>query len=127
MSVVSPLIIFRHEGTDSDPAQRARQAKLGCAPAHKLFDLVQVQKKAEVECPRRYTDYNAVIHMDALPAGVRVGFQESAFAPISRLTQAGYCLRQAALLENEQIWVENADPAVVRSELQRRPPRRGAN
>ena len=29
MDVVSPLIIFRHVGTDSDPDQRARQAKLG--------------------------------------------------------------------------------------------------
>lgn len=82
MSVVSPLIIFCHEGTDSDLAQRARQAKLGCAPAHKLFDLVHVQKKSSVECPRHYTDYDAVIHMDALPSGVRIGFQESAFAPI---------------------------------------------
>lgn len=82
MSVVSPLIIFRHEGTDGDAAQRTRQAKLGCAPAHKLFELVRVQKKEGVECPRHYTDYDAVICLDKLPAGVRVGFQESAFDPI---------------------------------------------
>ena len=45
MEVVSPLIIFKHVGTDSDPVQRVRQAKLGCAPAHRLFDLVKVSKK----------------------------------------------------------------------------------
>ena len=39
--------------------------------------------------------------------------------PISRLTQAGYCLRRAALLENEQIWVENADTAKGRIEHER--------
>ena len=45
MAVVSPLIIFRHIGTDTDAAQRIRQARLGCASAHKLFDLVKVAKK----------------------------------------------------------------------------------
>ena len=30
MSAISPLIIFKHVGTDTDTAQRARQAKLGC-------------------------------------------------------------------------------------------------
>ena len=39
MAVVSPLIVFRHVGTDTNAAQRARQAKLGCAPAHKLFEV----------------------------------------------------------------------------------------
>lgn len=48
-----PLIIFKHIGTDSDPEQRARQAKLGCAPAHKLFDLVRVSKKESVAYPVR--------------------------------------------------------------------------
>ena len=57
MAVVSPLIIFKHVGTDSDAEQRVRQAKLGCAPAHKLFDLVKVTKKAAVEYPRSYRDY----------------------------------------------------------------------
>lgn len=82
MAVVSPLIVFKHEGTDSDPVQRRREAKLGCAPAHKLFDLVRVRRKEGVEYPRRDADYEAVIRLDALPAGVRVGFQASAFSPI---------------------------------------------
>lgn len=82
MSVVSPLILFKHIGTDTDESQRHRQALLGCAPAHKLFDLVRVQRKAEVEVPRDYRDYTAVIALDRLPAGVQVGFQTGAFSPI---------------------------------------------
>ena len=31
--------------------------------------------------------------------------------PLSRLAHAGYCLRRAALLTNEQLWNENADTA----------------
>ena len=52
MEVVSPLILFKHVGTDSDENQRRRQAKLGCAPAHRLFELVDVHRKPNVEIPR---------------------------------------------------------------------------
>jgi CRISPR-associated protein Csd2 len=83
MAVVSPLIIFQHVGTDSDAAQRVRQAKLGCAPAHKLFDLVRVTKKADVAYPRSYRDYDAAIALDKVPRGVRVGFKPSAFEPVT--------------------------------------------
>lgn len=83
MAVVSPLILFKHVGTDSDSSQRVRQAKLGCAPAHKLFDLVQVQKKADVAYPRSYRDYDAAVKLDKVPAGVQIGFKPSAFEPIS--------------------------------------------
>ena len=82
MAVVSPLIIFRHVGTDSDAAQRVRQAKLGCAPAHKLFDLVRVTKKADVAYPRSYRDYDAAVALDKVPRGVRIGFKPSAFEPV---------------------------------------------
>lgn len=74
MSVVSPLIIFKHVGTDSDEAQRVRQAKLGCAPAHRLFELVQVSKKEGVNAPRSYRDYDASVRLDAVPRGVQMGF-----------------------------------------------------
>ena len=83
MAVVSPLIIFKHVGTDSDAKQRVRQAKLGCAPAHKLFDLVKVEKKADVRYPRSYHDYTASVNLDAVPAGVEIGFQSSAFGDIT--------------------------------------------
>lgn len=75
MSVVSPLILFKHVGTDSDEQQRIRQAKLGCAPAHKLFELVTVNKKTHVTAPRSYHDYDAVVDLQHVPAGVEVGFQ----------------------------------------------------
>lgn len=72
MAVVSPLVIFRHTGTDSDLNQRKRQARLGCAPSHKLFDLVHLEKKTEY--PRRLGDYTSVIRLENRPAGVDIGF-----------------------------------------------------
>ena len=83
MEVVSPLIIFQHVGTDSDASQRVRQAKLGCAPAHKLFDLVRVVKKPEIEAPRQYRDYQAAVALSRVPAGVRVGFKADAFGEVT--------------------------------------------
>lgn len=83
MSVISPMIIFKHIGTDSNEIQRIRQAKLGCAPAHKLFDLVNVRKKQGVEFPRSYKDYCATIDLVKLPSGVDVGFIGSANEAIS--------------------------------------------
>lgn len=44
--------------------------------------------------------------------------------PISRLAHAGYCMRRAALLTNECIWVENADTAKGRVEHERAHTRR---
>lgn len=82
MEVVSPLILFKHVGTDTDAAQRVRQAKLGCAPAHKLFELVHVARKPEVKYPRSYRDYIAAIELDKVPNGVEVGFKPDAFSPV---------------------------------------------
>lgn len=83
MSVVSPLIIFKHVGTDSNAAQRTRQAKLGCAPAHKLFELVHVQKKPDVGFARSYRDYDAEVDVSRVPSGVETGFQSDPFGTIS--------------------------------------------
>lgn len=82
MEVVSPLIIFKHIGTDTDADQRKRQAKLGCAPAHRLFDLVKVSKKDSVMYPRTYRDYDASVAIGSVPAGVQIGFKPTAFEPI---------------------------------------------
>lgn len=82
MSVITPLVIFRHIGTDSDPEQRKRQAKLGCAPSHRLFDLVDVKKKVDVEYARSWKDYDASIRLSARPAGVDVGFLCSPYGEI---------------------------------------------
>ena len=82
MEVVSPLIIFKHVGNDTDEKQREKQAKLGCAPAHRLFDLVTVIKKYEVAYPRSYRDYQATVQLDRVPSGVEIGFKSDAFSPI---------------------------------------------
>lgn len=82
MEVVSPLIIFKHVGTDTDEAQRARQAKLGCAPAHKLFELVDVHKKSGEKAPRSYKDYEASVCLSKVPKGVEIGFQTSPYGDI---------------------------------------------
>ena len=74
MSTVSPLIIFKHTGTDSDEQQRINQGKLGCAPAHQLFDLIQVKKKDNTDVPRDYRDYNLQINTEQVPNGVEIGF-----------------------------------------------------
>ncbi|MDD5307786.1 MAG: type I-C CRISPR-associated protein Cas7/Csd2 [Deltaproteobacteria bacterium] len=77
MSVREPLIIFKHVGTDKDDGQRQQQAKLGCAPAHKLFELVEVKKRDGVEAPRSFADYSMTFHKSRVPAGVEVGFATS--------------------------------------------------
>ena len=41
------------------------------------------------------------------------------YIPLSRISQAAYCMRRAALLTNEQIWIENADTAKGRLEHER--------
>lgn len=87
MDVVSPLIIFQHTGaeTNANAEQRRREARLGCAPAHKLFELVKVEKKAGLtRPPRSYRDYDAKIHLEGLKKypGVRVGFQSDPYSGI---------------------------------------------
>ncbi len=52
------LIVFMHE------------SELGNAPAHKLFELVEVHKNPQSLTPRNYTDYEITIHHDKLPEGV---------------------------------------------------------
>jgi CRISPR-associated protein Csd2 len=68
------LFVFKHVGTDSDPAQRLQQARLGCAPAHVLLDLgsiVEVKKNVEGS-PRKFGDYNITLHSEKLPKGVEM-------------------------------------------------------
>lgn len=72
MTVHRPTFVFKHVGTDSDSAQRQRQAMLGCAPAHELFQLVEVNKRPGVEAPRSFADYAVTVHRDRVPAGVEL-------------------------------------------------------
>lgn len=67
------LYAFKHVGTDSNPAQRANQAKLGCCPAHRLVELGQVVSaslKDGVQFPRQFTDYAVNVDVSKLPPGV---------------------------------------------------------
>lgn len=67
------IYVFKHVGTDSNAAQRARQAMLGCAPAHILLEeVVTAAKKPDVGAPRRFSDYVISVHRDRLPAGVEL-------------------------------------------------------
>ena len=70
MTVHRPLFVFKHVGTDTDLAQRKRQAMLGCAPAHDLFNLIEIEKR--VEAPRSFSDYTVTVHRDRLPEGVEL-------------------------------------------------------
>ena len=67
--------VFKHVGTDSNEEQRIRQAKLGCAPAHKLFDLVESKIKS-VDAPRSLQDYENLPTVnqirESVPNGVEV-------------------------------------------------------
>ncbi len=52
------LYVFKHEG------------KLGNAPAHKLFDRIEVRKKNDGRPPRSFGDYEVKVDDAGLPAGV---------------------------------------------------------
>jgi CRISPR-associated protein Csd2 len=52
------LYVFKHVGTDGNENQRMEQAKLGCAAAHKLLDLVKVVPKKEDQPARNFTDFS---------------------------------------------------------------------
>jgi CRISPR-associated protein Csd2 len=52
------LIVFKHD------------SELGNAPAHRLFELVKVSKKADANPPRSFNDYEVVLDRDHVPAGV---------------------------------------------------------
>ncbi len=55
---VRELIIFRHDSA------------MGCAPAHRLFDLVTVERRDPSAAPRRYQDYTVAVDEASLPQGV---------------------------------------------------------
>ncbi|MDT9726428.1 type I-C CRISPR-associated protein Cas7/Csd2 [Xylanibacillus composti] len=52
------LIVFQHE------------SRLGNAPAHKLFNLVQVSRKQDCDVPRSFSDYE--VNIEAAPSGITI-------------------------------------------------------
>lgn len=55
------LIVFKHDSA------------LGNAPSHKLFDLIKIEKKADVAVPRKFADYEVIVPENGmLPTGVKI-------------------------------------------------------
>ena len=68
------LLVFRHNGTDTNAEQRATQAKLGCAPSHTLFDRLKIESfedrpAEDGKPPRKFSDYTGRITFDGPPLG----------------------------------------------------------
>lgn len=69
--------LFRHVGTDTDAEQRQREAMLGCAPAHRLFQIVEerIRRRPGITFARAISDYelpSADEIRAQLPAGVEL-------------------------------------------------------
>lgn len=54
------LIVFEHD------------SQLGCAPSHQLLESVTIQRKADVDVPRAFDDYEVVLDSGRIPDGVTV-------------------------------------------------------
>lgn len=57
---VRELIVFKHS------------KELGDCPAYKLFEAVEVKKKAEILYPRKYQDYEVTVQEEQIPETVEV-------------------------------------------------------
>ena len=57
---VRELIVFKHS------------KELGDCPAYKLFEAVEVQRKEDVIYPRKYQDYEIIIHEEQIPEPVEM-------------------------------------------------------
>jgi CRISPR-associated protein Csd2 len=72
--VVRGLYDFEHVGTqhENNAEQNRREARLGCAHAHKLFEGIKVKLKEDREFPQSFDDYNVECEWDKekLPLGV---------------------------------------------------------
>ncbi len=54
------LVVFEHD------------SPLGCAPAHKLFERVQVTRVNPTTPPRAYSDYTVAVDKEDTPAGITI-------------------------------------------------------
>ena len=83
MSVLTPLVVFKHVGNDPNNAEQNRkECLLGCAPAYKLFDLIQIERKSDIEVARSYNDYNIKLNLEDLPNGVECGVKRAPYSDI---------------------------------------------
>lgn len=79
MTVRQPVFAFKHVGTDPQPEQCQRQAKLGCCPAQILFeDVIKIEQNRKameadnVNMPRKFGHYTVSINQDKVPAGIEL-------------------------------------------------------
>ncbi len=73
--VVRGIYDFEHVGTqhENNAEQNKREARLGCAHAHKLFEGIEVKLKDGKEFPESFADYEVSCQWDNnLPSGVRL-------------------------------------------------------
>ena len=74
--VVRGIYDFEHVGTqhENNAEQNMREARLGCAHAHKLFEGIEVKLKDGVEFPQSFADYEVRCKWNDtdLPAGVKL-------------------------------------------------------
>ena len=72
--VVRGIYDFEHVGTqhENNAEQNKREARLGCAHAHKLFEGIEVKLKDSVEFPQSFADYEVGCGWDSvdLPVGI---------------------------------------------------------
>ncbi len=88
------LYVFKHVGTDGNLEQKARQAKLGCAPAQALLDIGKVidirhneavMKKDSVATPRKFDHYVVTVHKDKIPLGVELWVWDDTAGSIKKI------------------------------------------
>ena len=74
--IVRGLYDFEHVGTqhENNAEQNRREARLGCAHAHKLFEGIKVRLKEGREFPESFEDYDVICTWDSqpLPKGVHL-------------------------------------------------------
>ncbi|MDI6688308.1 MAG: type I-C CRISPR-associated protein Cas7/Csd2 [Desulfobacterales bacterium] len=69
------LIVFKHVGTDKNEKQKNEQAKLGCALAHKLFEMVNVELINKDKPPRSFADYKKIDFADIKSKSIAIGVE----------------------------------------------------
>lgn len=74
--VVRGLYDFEHVGTQhpNNSEQNKREARLGCAHAHKLFEGIQVRLKEGKSFPESFSDYDVICTWtnENIPPGIRL-------------------------------------------------------
>ncbi len=83
--VVRGIYDFEHVGTQhaNNAEQNKREARLGCAHAHKLFEGIEVKLKDDREFPESFADYQVGCKWDDnLPPGVRLNKRHEQSPPL---------------------------------------------